>query len=864
MPLLTGPLQPAWIVGRAYEHYLREFTVDETWTSTIRQATARGAVVHLIRNVSLLDLLALEHLTRRLGLPRIGYANELGGWLWPDLRRRTPSKRLRDAIESGGSAVLFMKRSPTVMARVGAARPPSIESDTLLRALMDLQQTMKGEIMLVPETLVWTNRPERIGFSVLDAVFGPADFPGELRAAAQLVLNSKNALIRAGEPLSLREYLAQEAPTDDGGRARRLAYMLLRKVERERRAVLGPVQKPADRVREEILRSPKLQAILRDLAGPDQRAREVLEDKARRMLRELETTPDPETTKGLGMMVDKIAERVYAGVDVDKEGIERVREAARRGSVILLPSHKSHFDYLLLSLVLRKHGLMTPCIAAGDNLAFFPLGPVFRRAGAFFIRRSFRGDRLYTAVVDAYIRRLIRDGFAIEFFLEGGRSRTGKLLPPKVGLLNMVVEAALGIEGRTVSFMPVSIGYERMLEEDAYARELSGGAKSKESAVALLKAGEVLRQKYGRVNVQFGEAIELADLRAEVCEPTAELSPAKRRGLVTRLARRVMIEINRATAVTPGSLVAMTLLCHEHRGLPHVELIAHCARLVKLVQHLGARTAPSLTRVPGDDMRVLAVHEAVRLYVRGRLVRQHVPGDTLTGAMKKRPYDYTGSDAIYSVPDEHRLVLDISKNIIVHLFVDRALVSTVLLTPPGVPITRQLLRERALSLFRLFKYEFTYRVDAPFEQVYNDTVADMIALGEIEAQGNTLVLGPGHHGLDGPGWVAFYASIVRNFLESYRIAARSLRTLVRGPATIRDLSSRALRLGEQMFLGGEIARSEAVSRPTLENAFASFVEEGYLKRASEKLSLAESFESEGAAKAIESRVAAYLIKPPPT
>src|SRR4029077_1613919 len=123
-----------------------------------------------------------------------------------------------------------------------------------------------------------------------------------------------------------------------------------------------------------------------------------------------------------------------------------------------------------------KHGLASPVIAAGDNLAFFPLGPVFRRAGAFFIRRSFRGDKLYAVVVDAYIRRLLRDGYAIEFFLEGGRSRTGKLLPPQVGLLNMVVEAALGLGDRPVSFVPVSIGYERMMEETEFLRELSGEA----------------------------------------------------------------------------------------------------------------------------------------------------------------------------------------------------------------------------------------------------------------------------------------------------------------------------------------------------------------------------------------------------
>src|SRR5262249_14376102 len=156
-----------------------------------------------------------------------------------------------------------------------------------------------------------------------------------------------------------------------------------------------------------------------------------------------------------------------------------------------------------------------------------------------------------------------RDGYAIEFFLEGGRSRNGKLLSPKLGLLNMIVDAALSVDGRAVSFVPISIGYERMMEEGAFARELSGIAKRKEDAAALLKVGEALREKYGRANVQVGQVIELGALRQRLGVPSGEVPPAKRRALVTRLAHIVMSEINRVTAVTPGSLVAMALLCHS-------------------------------------------------------------------------------------------------------------------------------------------------------------------------------------------------------------------------------------------------------------------------------------------------------------
>jgi glycerol-3-phosphate O-acyltransferase len=861
MRLLSGPLQPAWLVGRVYEQFLAEIPVEEAWKASMARAAEQGVVVHVVRNMSLLDLLAIDHLTRRFGLPRVGFANELGAWLGPELGFG-PKERLRRTVEAGGSSVLFLKRPPSVISRVGGSRPARSGSDDCLRYLLELERNQPGRIVLVPQTLVWTHRPERLGFSFWDALFGPADFPGELRAAAQLLLNAKNSVIRASEPILLRDFVATEGGDDNATLARRITFTLLRRVERERRAVLGPAQKPADRLREEVLRSPKLQAILRDLAGPSPSARALLEDKARRMLRELETRPDPQVLETVALMTEILTERVYAGVDVDKEGLERVRDAAKRGSIVLLPSHKSHVDYLLLSLMLRKAGMVVPCIAAGDNLAFFPIGPLFRGAGAFFIRRSFRGDRLYTAVVDAYIRRLMRDGHAIEFFLEGGRSRTGKLLTVKLGLLNMVVEAALGLESRTVSFVPVSIGYERMLEEGSYARELSGGPKRKEGVAALIRLGSRLHEKYGRANIQFGNIIDLADMRAAVGAQGTTVTPAKRRALVNRLALRVISEINRATAVTPGSLVAMALLCHGRRGLSHVELVDECARLTKLVQHLGARTAPSLTRDPGDDMREAAVREAVQIYTRGGLVRQHVPGDTLTGAARKRGRDYVGGDAIYTVPDEQRLMLDISKNIIIHLFIDRAFVAVAMAMPPGTPAQKQPLRERFLSLARLFKSEFVFRPDTPLERVFDDAVADMVLLGELSPAGSALAPGPGHHGLDGRGWLAFFAAVVHNFLEGYRVAARALRALTRGPLTEKELLTRALRVGEQMFLAGEIERSEAVSQPVFQNAFLTFVEQGYLQRSTDKLALFESFVSEAAVQTIESRVTAYLARQP--
>jgi len=913
---------PTSLLRRIYEPFLRKIPAADAWGATLRNAAARGAVIHIVRNVSLLDLMALSHLSKRFGLPEIAFANDFQEVLSAPTKtgrfgllaqEGSDAERLRRAVLAGKSAVLFLKRAPGVIERASTSHRGKTEGDALLSVLLDIAARSPRDVLLVPETLVWTMRPERRGFSLYDFVFSPAEFPGEVRALAQLTANHQHVVVRAGEPLVLREFLAGE-DTADPHKVRRLVYALLRKVERERKSVVGPAQKPPDRVREEVLKSPRMGGILRDLAGGDPTKQHEVTSRARTMLRSLQAQPDPSTLRVLELMADTLAERVFAGIDVDLEGIETLREAARKGGVVLLPSHKSHVDYLLLHYVLRKHALSLPLVAAGDNLAFFPIGPLLRRSGAFFIRRSFRGDKLYAVVVDAYIRRLLRDGFAIELFLEGGRSRTGKLLPPQVGLLNMVVEAALGLGDRPVSFVPVSIGYERMMEETEFLRELSGEAKKGEDLSSLFSAGRALLGSYGRANVQFGQPVDLAELRRSL-GIAGEPSPAKRRALTSTLAQLVMDEINRVAAVTPGSLVATVLLCHPRRGMPHAELVLRARRLLSLVRSMGARITPSVTEGPDGELSEASLRDTAQVYVRGGLLRRHVPGDTLTGvrdARRSSAHDARHSssasssarderggpgtpgerggpgtpgerggpgtpgeldDAIWIVPDERRIALDIPKNMIVHLFTFRALVSVAFgaqatahaatahaATEPAATEPAATLA-RARYLARLFRFEFNLRADAAFDARFTETLAVMERSAELTLRGDTLAPGPGHDGLDGRGWLLFYTAVLRNFLEGYRVAARTLRTLVTSPAAQPELVLRALRIGEQMFLGGEIERAEAVSRPLIENAVLAFRDLGYLSRDGDTIALAEPHRSDDGARAIEAQIAAYLTRP---
>jgi len=849
--------EPNALLAWVYRRFFESIEVDEAWARAVRDADARGTVVYVLRSLSFVDFLALDYLTKRHHLPQIRFANDLGLWIlepmgrgWLNaLRPRTAESDVADlerAVKGGTSAALFLKRPPHLLEGRGRGR---IEGDHLIRALIDVQRGRSDRILLVPQVFVWSRSAGTRGAGFVDSLFGPSEWPGQARSIAQFVANWRHATLRAGEPVDLQEFLARESDgAGDDVLVRRLTYTLLRRLERERRAIVGSARKPADRLREEVIRSPKLQKVITDMAGEGARERTVITARALSMMREMEASLDVNAIAALAPVFEQVSSRMFSAIEVDQPGIERLREHGKEGTLILLPSHKSHVDYLALAWVLYEHKLQLPLVAAGDNLNFFPMGPIFRRAGAFFIRRSFAGDRLYAAVVDAYVRRLIKDGQSLEFFLEGGRSRTGKLLSPKLGLLSLVVDAALGVPTRTAWFCPVSIGYERFVEEKAFVHELAGGEKAKEDVRGLVKSIDVVVGRYGRASVQFGKPMALADVLREL-DPTAKpadlgtMTPARRRAVVTRLAYRVMNEINAVTAVTAGSLVATALLAHDRRGLPHAELEATCERLARLLRRAGARFSPSVAGADGK-IRPSALREAVDLFVKAGHVQAH----------------RVAGDPIYVVPPEGRMSLDLAKNVVLHFFVPRAIIATALLAPPGPPQSVDVLRERVLALSRLFKYDFTFRADAPFETIFDQEIAAMEADGELARVVRRPSEGAGAlvpKGEDGAEQLALYARLLENFVEGYRVAARGLAPLQRGALSTKELVKRAIPEGARLFLAGDIARREAVSRPMLENAYTSFVDQGYVARSGGKLALTESYASASAVATIEARIAGF-------
>lgn len=806
-----------WLYGRFFQH----IHIDEAWSGHVRSSADRGRVVYVMRALSILDFLCLDFLTRKFSLPFIRFVNDLGLWILEPfgrgerrlrLSRQIPEEvALTTVVANGQSALLFLRRPP----RLGSTSRHGEDLETdLIRTLIRTQRTLEQPIFLVPQTFVWSLSPPDRRRGLFDLFFGPVEWPGKVRVFFQFLFNHQNARLRSGEPFDLQQFLQANAALSDEQAADKVRYALLRRIERERTIVLGPAQKSPLRIQDELLRSPRVRRHIEAEMKATKRTRAQVEKLARKELDKLCANQSPTVLRMLRHFLDWVWTRIYDGIEVDDAGVERLRAAAREGAVILLPSHKSHVDYLVLSWVLYTRSLMPPLIAAGENLSFFPLGPILRRGGAFFIKRSFQGKKLYSALVDAYMRKLLVEGYPIEFFVEGGRSRTGKLLPPKYGLLTMVVDASMMLGARKVFFAPISIGYERIIEERSYVHELSGGDKQSENVGDLLRTSSVLRSRYGRLYVQVGEVIAFDDLMREslteqraVHPDSTELEPKYRRAMVQRLAHRATYEINRVTVVTPAALVATALLAHRRRGMTHSELRDVASRIVERLARDGATIASQILDSAGE-VREDTLREAISLFIHARLVIQHD----------------TGEEAIYKVLEERRLALEYYKNNILHFFVSNALISAALLSSTKAATPESELRESVRELSRLFKYEFMFRADAEFDAIFGDAIASMEKAGELErvADGFRPVPGPGTE------MVEMYARMLATYFESYLLALRGAGLLADQPMPRKEWFKKTLGVGQRMYLAGELERRESLSQLKLETALKYLRDRGLI------------------------------------
>jgi glycerol-3-phosphate O-acyltransferase len=820
------PSRPSWLLRYTLDPFFTKVTVQPRMIERLQELSRQGVVVYALKYRSTLDFLFFSRRYRQLGAPVPEVAFDLNLWIFQPfshlvqiisagLNYFTRKKAWPNPFQDGYFlGILQEKRNALLFLvdQVGFRHRFLKPREDPLRHLLEIQEQADFPIFLVPQLIMYSQDPTREDKGLLDLFFGDRENPGRLRKLGLCVRKSKKAVVEVAEPMDLKEFLASSAAqTNPNLRAQNLRRELIQRLDQKRRIVTGPLVKTREELMEITLTDPGLTRFMEHLAETEKKKLPKIKKTAQDYFWEMAADWNLLVIPIMNRMVRWLSRTLFEDVFFDLEGFEKVREAGQRGTLIFIPCHKSHIDYLLLNNLMYQHYLHPPRIAAGKNLAFWPLGPIFRGSGAFFIRRRFLGGKLYAEVLYHYLKTLIRTGYSLEFFIEGGRSRTGKLVLPKIGLLNMILRAYYEGAAQDLIFVPTYIGYDQVLEEKAYLSELEGKKKEKESVGQLVRARKFLKRRYGRAYIQFSEPISLRDHLTR--HPVPEGDEAEKiRTVSNDLALEVVQAINQVSVVTPFSLVCAALLTYPRKGVYRRELL----KIIQvLYDYLKARNVPLADSL--DNLNK-AVEETLAICEVRKLITPIEKEEGLSDEL-----DLGG----YSIDETKRPLLEYYKNNIIHFFLPAAIVSLATLTGPGFDFERQQVLDDVSFLEDFFKFEFFFNGIAP-EALLDDTLAYFTSREVVVS----LDGGENRYTLSASGLkeLAYFANLLYNYLESYYVVFRSVKYLQKKPRSEKEFLKRITSIGQKSYKLGEVERSEALSESNFQNALKLFGEKGIVTK----------------------------------
>ncbi|MEZ9650021.1 glycerol-3-phosphate 1-O-acyltransferase PlsB [Vibrio lentus] len=562
------------------------------------------------------------------------------------------------------------------------------------------------DVQVIPATVLWGRKPgkENNQKPYLQAMNG-------LEKSKAVLLAGRDCLVRFSPVVSLR-YMANSHGTDSTI-AHKLARVARIHFSRQKLAASGPNLPSRQALFDRLLKSEAIKKAVEDEAEAKNLSIEKASKEAQDIMDEIAANFSYSLIKRGEKILGWLWNKLYQGLHISNAST--VRKLAQDGhEIVYVPCHRSHMDYLLLSYVLYHEGMVPPHIAAGINLNFFPAGPIFRHGGAFFIRRSFKGNKLYSTIFREYLAELFAKGYSVEYFSEGGRSRTGRLLQAKTGMLAMTIQAMLRGMNRPVTLVPVYIGYEHVMEVATYAKELRGKRKEKENASLVIRTLRKLRN-FGKGYVNFGEPIQLNQYLNEHApewtkdiDPMGTSKPQWMNPVVNDLATKMMTHINDAAATNALTLCATALLASRQRALSRDSLVYQINCYLSLLKNVPY--SDTFT-VPKDSAEDLVKHaESLNKF----LIESDTMGD------------------IISLDRHQSILMTYYRNNIIHLFALPSLIAQMAIRQRGISIST--IQKNVAAIYPFLKKELFLSYD---EEQLEDVVANII--NELVSQGMIVV-----------------------------------------------------------------------------------------------------------------------------
>jgi glycerol-3-phosphate O-acyltransferase len=800
-----------WLVRKV----LSKVRISDETAEGMKSLSAKGVVVYVLKNKSQLNSLILRELCVRKEIPQPVYCHGINMMTWQPFRMalRVITSHLshrifrKGLLESARTDYLgeLVRSGKSVILHLGESEffdNPFVEE--ALSRLIDVQAALNVPVYLCPELITYGRRREKEKESLINILFGQSDATDPIRRVITFLRYSNKASILPAGPINVAEYVQSGEGRTREELVRQLRGELIARIDEEKTTIVGPLLKSREEIIGMVLRERGLVAYMEETAAQAKKGKRdyaAVRKEARKYLDEIASDYSEIFVEIWDRVLNWLWNNIYDGVVVDGEGIAKIRNVSKRMPFVIIPCHRSHIDYLLLSHIFYKNNIQMPFVAAGTNLAFFPMGYIFRKSGAFFLRRSFKGNDLYAEVFTKYLKVLLKEGLPLEFFIEGGRSRTGKMVMPKYGILSMIIQAYQEKACEDLAVIPVYIGYDRVIEEKAYLQELGGAPKEKERATEMIKSSKLLRRRYGRVYMNVGEPLLLKSYLAAQEKALDEMTVDDRQSLYRRIGYTIVLAINKVSVVTPFALTSVGLLCYDRRGISLGEL----KDVLGLFYDYLASRKVSFAMTFAD--REKAVGEALHLFSQSGLISR----------MGAEEEEEEIEEVVYSLEDDKRMNLEYYKNNILHYFLPMSFVATAILTSSEdmVPINR--INDDYSFFKRLFRHEF----------IFDDQKSDLEEVKEVLSylRDRGMIAG---FDKDEKSWIEVkgrgrtnllpFAGLIHNYMESYWVVIRGAYYLRKGPKAEKEWLKSIQGLGARMYRKGEIRRAEALSQSNYQSA----------------------------------------------
>src|SRR5690554_3705867 len=719
------------------------------------------------------------------------------------IRANLPGATTSLPVKNGPShSFFFLYRRVGRSFRKRQAPVPTPEFQALVRYGLE---NPEKDVQIVPVSLFWGRSPDKEKSLLKLLLSDTWAVAGRLQKFLIILVHGRNTYVQFNKPLPLKQVIDEYRHSEERAN-RKLARILRTHFRKVRQAVLGPDLSHRRTLVEGLVRTQAVKEAIRETAAKEDIAPEKVRARAYKYADEIASSMSLVTIRALEVVLAWLWNRIYKGIAVNN--IRVVKETAQDSAVVYVPCHRSHIDYLLLSYVLYKNGLMPPHIAAGINLNMPVIGPILRRGGAFFMRRSFRDNPLYATVFNEYMHVMFSRGYSVEYFVEGGRSRTGRMLQPRPGMLAMTVRSFLRDHRKPIVFVPVYVGYEKVMEGRSYLGELRGKKKQKESVFGLAKTARKLTNSFGRVAVNFGDPIPLAEVLDNVHDSwreeayDAEFRPSWLPDAVDALAQRVASNINASVAVNPIGMTATVLLGTERLAMDEgqlIRLLDQYASLLKARPYAGTVTLPE-----GSGKDWVAYCEGMGLVSR----QPQKLGDII---------GLEGSNAT---------LMTYYRNNIQHLFALPALVVSLFENKSSLRRDKIVFLASVAYPYLQSELFLKYSQDE-IESVINDWIDVLVDQGLLVTLDDERLSRP-EEGTEAMLRARILSRFIIQTLERYHIALGILRKYGSGKLTAAELEEQSTLLAERMSILFGLNAPEFFDKTLFRNFIANMQKEGVL------------------------------------